>query len=103
MSKLDTKGALIGLEADSQYEEDRVQLHAGDTVIYYTDGFTDAANQQGERFNEENLIRTLHLACQQQLNPKQILDRTVATLENFVGKDRLSGDDMTMVVMKVKA
>jgi phosphoserine phosphatase RsbU/P len=103
MSMLDTKGALIGLEADSQYEEDRVQLQAGDTVIYYTDGFTDAANQQGERFNEENLIRTLHLACQQQLNPKQILDRTVATLENFVGKDRHGGDDMTMVVMKVKA
>jgi phosphoserine phosphatase RsbU/P len=108
MSKLDTKGALIGLEADSQYEEDRVQLQSGDTVIYYTDGFTDAANQQGERFNEENLIRTLHLACQQELNPKQILDRTVATIENFVGKDRLSGDDilsgddMTMVVMKVK-
>jgi phosphoserine phosphatase RsbU/P len=103
ISKLDTKGALIGLEADSEYEEDRVQLEPGDTVIYYTDGFTDAANQQGERFNEENLIRTLHLACQQQLNPKQILDRTVATLENFVGKDRPSGDDMTMVVMKVKA
>jgi phosphoserine phosphatase RsbU/P len=102
MSKLDTQGALIGLEADSQYEEDRVQLQAGDTVIYYTDGFTDAANQQGERFNEENLIRTLHLACQQQLNPRQILDRTVATLENFVGKNRPSGDDMTMVVMKVK-
>jgi phosphoserine phosphatase RsbU/P len=103
MSKLDTKGALIGLETDSQYEEDRVQLHSGDTVIYYTDGFTDAANQQGERFNEENLIRTLHLACQQELNPKQILDRTVATIENFVGKDRHGGDDMTMVVMKVKA
>jgi phosphoserine phosphatase RsbU/P len=103
ISTLDTKGALIGLEADSEYEEDRVQLDPGDTVIYYTDGFTDAANQQGERFNEENLIRTLHLACQQQLNPKQILDRTVATLENFVGKDRPSSDDMTMVVMKVKA
>jgi phosphoserine phosphatase RsbU/P len=102
MSKLDTKGMLIGLEADSEYEEDRVQLQPGDTVIYYTDGFTDAANQQGERFNEENLIRTLHLACQQQLNPRQILDRTVATLENFVGKDRPNGDDMTMVVMKVK-
>ena len=45
--RLDTQGMLIGLDADSQYEEAQVQLHQGDTIIYYTDGFTDAANQDG--------------------------------------------------------
>lgn len=102
MSHLDTQGMLIGLEANSLYGEDHVQLQPGDMVIYYTDGFTDAANQNGERFNEDNLIYTLHLACQEQLNPQQILDRTVSTVQKFAGKDRPSGDDMTMVVMKVK-
>jgi phosphoserine phosphatase RsbU/P len=103
ISRLDTQGMLIGLDADSQYEEAQVQLHPGDTIIYYTDGFTDAANQDGERFSEENLIHTFHTACQQQLNSQATLDRIIATLNTFIGVDRSGGDDMTMVVMKVNA
>jgi phosphoserine phosphatase RsbU/P len=101
ISRLDTQGALIGLEADSCYEEAQVQLDRGDTIIYYTDGFTDAANQDGERFNEENLIHTVHTACQQHLTSQATLDFIVSTLNSFTGIDRANGDDMTMVVMKV--
>jgi phosphoserine phosphatase RsbU/P len=100
--RLDTQGALIGLEAESRYEEAQVQLQSGDTIIYYTDGFTDAANQDGERFNEENLIYTFHNACQQRLTSQATLDYIVSTLDTFMGTDRANGDDMTMVVMKVK-
>ncbi|WP_373539195.1 PP2C family protein-serine/threonine phosphatase [Chamaesiphon sp.] len=99
--RLDTNGMLIGLDADSRYEEAQVQLHSGDTIIYYTDGFTDAANQDGERFNEESLIQTFQTACQQQLSSQATLDRIVSTIDRFVGADRANGDDMTMVVMKV--
>ena len=99
--RLDTQGMLIGLDADSRYEEAQVQLYPGDTVIYYTDGCTDAANQDGERFNEENLIETYHTACQQQLSSQATIDRIVSTIDRFVGADRANGDDMTMVVMKV--
>jgi phosphoserine phosphatase RsbU/P len=102
ISRLDTQGMLIGLDPDSQYEEAQVQLNPGDTIIYYTDGFTDAANQDGERFSEENLIHTFHTACQQQLNSQATLDRIIATIDTFVGVDKFGGDDMTMVVMKVK-
>jgi phosphoserine phosphatase RsbU/P len=99
--RLDTQGALIGLEADSHYEEAQVQLHQGDTIIYYTDGFTDAANQDGERFNEENLIYTFHTACKEQKTSQAILDLIVSTLNTFTGNNRVNGDDMTMVVLKV--
>lgn len=102
ISRLDTPGMLIGLDADSQYEENRVQLHPRDTIIYYTDGFTDAVNKDGERFKEDNLIHTFHTACQQQLDSQATLDRIVETIDSFVGVDRDNGDDMTMVVMKVK-
>ncbi len=101
ISRLDTQGALIGLDADSRYDEAQIQLESGDTIVYYTDGFTDAANQDGERFSEENLIHTFHLACQQQLTSQEILDRIVTTLDTFAGEDRTNGDDMTMVVMRV--
>ncbi len=102
ISRLDTAGMLIGLDADSEYEEARIQLHPKDTIIYYTDGFTDAANKDGERFNEDNLIHTFHTACQQQLDSQATLDRIVSTIDTFVGVDRDNDDDMTMVVMKVR-
>jgi phosphoserine phosphatase RsbU/P len=100
--RLDTPGMLIGLDANSEYEEARLQLNPRDTIIYYTDGFTDAANQDGERFNEDNLIHTFRTACQQQLDSQATLDRIVSTIDTFVGFDRDNGDDMTMVVMKVR-
>ena len=68
IKRLDTLGMLIGLDADSKYEDAQVQLYPGDTVIYYTDGFTDAANQNGDRFDEDNLIvisQTQRLGAQQ--------------------------------------
>jgi phosphoserine phosphatase RsbU/P len=102
ISRLDTSGMLIGLDADSEYEEAKLQLQPRDTIIYYTDGFTDAANQDGERFNEDNLIHTFHTACQQQLDSQATLDRIVSTIDTFVGFDRDNGDDMTMVVLKVR-
>jgi phosphoserine phosphatase RsbU/P len=100
--QLDTQGMLIGLEADSRYEEAQVQLQQGDTIVFYTDGFTDAANQDGERFNDENLSNAFHIACQQQLSSQATIDRLVDTLHSFMGTERPRGDDMTMVVMKVK-
>jgi phosphoserine phosphatase RsbU/P len=99
--RLDTQGALIGLGADSQYEQAQIQLQQGDTIIYYTDGFTDAANQDGERFNEDNLIYTFHTACKQQLTSQATLDFIVSTLHTFTGNNQGNGDDMTMVVLKV--
>ena len=100
--RLDTQGMLIGLDADSEYEEAQIQLHPGDTIIYYTDGFTDAANQDGERFNEENLIHTFHTACEQRLTSQATLDYIVETIASFTGANKANGDDMTMVVMKMK-
>ncbi|MDR9403919.1 MAG: PP2C family protein-serine/threonine phosphatase, partial [Halothece sp. Uz-M2-17] len=48
--RLDTLGMLVGLDTDSQYEEASIQLDTGDTILYYTDGFTDAVNVKGQRF-----------------------------------------------------
>ncbi|MFO0174211.1 MAG: PP2C family protein-serine/threonine phosphatase, partial [Aphanizomenon sp.] len=40
VSQLDTLGMLIGLDANSEYENAQAQLEVGDRVIYYTDGLT---------------------------------------------------------------
>ncbi|MEW6494980.1 MAG: PP2C family protein-serine/threonine phosphatase [Cyanobacteriota bacterium] len=100
---LDTNGMLIGLEADSQYEDAQIQLAPGDTIIYYTDGFTDAANQNGDRFDEENLIRAFQWACEHCSGSQKILEYLFEQVQQFIGSTNRNGDDMTLVVMQVKS
>lgn len=102
IQRLDTIGMLIGLEADSQYEDAQVHLNPGDTLIYYTDGFTDAANQNGDRFDEENLSRAFQWACEHCKNPQAILEYLFDRVQQFIGSANRNKDDMTLVVMQVK-
>ena len=103
IKRLDTLGMLIGLEADSQYEDAQVQLTPGDTLIYYTDGFTDAANQNGDRFDEENLSRAFQWACQHCTSPQAILEYLFEQVQQFIGSANRNKDDMTLVVIQVKS
>ncbi len=92
---------LIGLDPDSEYEDDRVKLAPGDTVMYYTDGFTDAVNASGDRFEEENLSRAFQWACLHLDTTQEILDYLFAEVAKFVGAVDNNTDDMTLIVMRV--
>ena len=85
VARLDTEGMLLGLDMQPQYYENKVQLEPGDTIIYYTDGFTDAANAKGERFDEDNLINALKWACRNCNSAQEILDYLFILLSKFVG------------------
>ncbi len=102
IKRLDTLGMLIGLDAHNQYENAQVQLRSGDTIIYYTDGFTDAASQSGDRFNEENLIRAFQWACKHSLEPQSILEYLFDKVRQFIGTASQNTDDMTLVVMQIQ-
>ncbi|WP_206815274.1 PP2C family protein-serine/threonine phosphatase [Chroococcus sp. FPU101] len=98
---LDTKGMLIGLDPDSDYEDAQIQLQSNDTIVYYTDGFTDAMNQNGERFGEERWQQAVHQACKMEQNPQEILDYLFNQVQQFIGVGNNNSDDMTLIVMKI--
>lgn len=103
IQQLDTfEGMLIGLDADTRYNEAQIQLHPGDTIIYFTDGLTDAANQRGDRFDEENLETAFKWACQNCKGSQAILNYIFEQVTTFVGPGSHNVDDMTLVVMQVK-
>ena len=101
LRKLDTWGMLIGLDVESDYEDDMVTLDRGDIIMYYTDGFTDAANIDGDRFEEENLTQTFRWGCENLSSTEEILDHLFEQVELFMGQSSSSKDDMTLIVMKV--
>ena len=101
LDKLDTWGMLIGLDMESEYEYDTVTLNSGDIIMYYTDGFTDAVNANGDRFDEENLCNAFQWGCQNLKTPEEILEYLFERIEQFMGKSSSNKDDMTLIIMKV--
>jgi phosphoserine phosphatase RsbU/P len=101
LQPLDTVGMLIGLEPDSVYEEGQILLQSGDTILYYTDGLTDASNQNGQRFDEENLHRVFDRACRQHDHPQGIIDDIFREIREFAGSEQEQSDDMTAAILRL--
>jgi len=102
--RLDTSsGMLIGLDIDSQYDEAHVQLQTEDIVMYYTDGFTDAASSTGDRFGEDRVEQYFQDACRCGYSPQDTLDHLFEQVHDFVGLARQRDDDMTLVVIKAQS
>ena len=108
LKSLDTDGALIGLEADSQFYDAEIQLTPGDVILYYTDGLTDAVNSLGQRFDEDNLKSVFQNACQTQQRASEILSHIYQAIETFIHETpsnkghQFAQDDMTAVVLRVR-
>lgn len=59
LCRLDSNATLVGLFEDWECKLADFTLSPGDLLALYTDGITEAVNDQGEEFGEENLIRRL--------------------------------------------
>lgn len=101
ITRLDTLGMLIGLDAHSEYEDAQAQLELGDIIIYYTDGLIDAAAASGDRFDEEKFIDAFKTACRCCHQPEEIVDYLFSRVLQFIGTDKQNTDDMTLVVLKI--
>lgn len=96
---LDAQGVFLGIFADTNFEEKKVQLERGDKIIFYTDGIYEAKNQGNEIFGEERISTIL------QENPnssaQQISTILYQSLLSFVG-DLAPTDDIAFVVLEVE-
>ncbi|MBR8829067.1 MAG: PP2C family protein-serine/threonine phosphatase [Gomphosphaeria aponina SAG 52.96 = DSM 107014] len=102
IERLDTWGMLVGLDINSEYEDAQVKLEPGDTIMYYTDGFTDAMSPNGDRFDEQNLTAAFQWACENCSTTQAILDYLFQQVQIFIGSGNNNIDDMTIIVMQIQ-
>jgi len=88
---LELSGMPPGLFAGTSYETLTLRLQPGDSVLFCTDGITDAFNREGEQFG----IERLHEICNTERtnSPTQFLGRVFAAVESF-SCGREQQDDM---------
>ncbi|HEX5068688.1 MAG TPA: SpoIIE family protein phosphatase [Vicinamibacterales bacterium] len=81
-------------------EEYTRPIKAGDVIVLYTDGITEAMNETGEFYSDEALAEVV--VGQHELDAAGIRERVVREVFAFVGNAE-PHDDMTMIVLKIGA
>lgn len=94
---LDARGLPLGIFADSVYEEKETKLNPGDCILLFTDGITEARNDDGEDFGEEFLVE---LIKKYHSYPPIILQKFISyNLEQHIPQGSM-GDDRTWIVLR---
>jgi GAF domain-containing protein len=94
--KVGSPGSLLGLFPDVRVTDETTELGAGDALVLYTDGVTEARGDSGE-FGEDRLIRLLSdLAGADAETMANAVQRAV---NDFSGRTRR--DDIAVLVMRV--
>jgi len=95
--RLEVGGLPLGPFDDATYGEEETPLRAGDTLILYSDGVSDAADRNDEAFGEERLLRCLGPACA--MEPEQLIGHVLGEVRSF-SADRPQFDDITLLVVR---
>jgi len=90
-------GTAIGIFDEAVYEETRIELGPGDTLVLCTDGVLEATDELGEQFGFERLELSLSSGASR---PKDVADRLQRDLREHVG-DAPQYDDVTLIVLGV--
>lgn len=97
IDRLEGGGLLMGILATAQYDAYRVQLNPGDSLVLYSDGVTEAANPEGEEFEEDRLGRVLQANYLR--SPADIVEAVTRAVTEFSAGAPVA-DDLTLVVAK---
>jgi sigma-B regulation protein RsbU (phosphoserine phosphatase) len=95
--ELKLSGMVLGVMEDAPFAQHELALDAGDVLVIYTDGVTDALNDADERFGMERLMHVLQAA--QGESAGGIADAIETALAGFIAGSELF-DDMTYVVIQ---
>lgn len=95
--RLDTGGSVIGLMEDCAYRQGCVTLAAGDVLVAYTDGISEAMTAADKEWGEDRFIEAVrpHLAV-----PAPKLIEHLMTSADVFAAGAPQYDDMTLVVVR---
>jgi len=97
IEELASDAYFLGMFDFATYQTRDFRLDKGDILVVYSDGLTDAENQQEEMFGKERLLRVIH---QEAPSGSQALERRfLKAIEEFT-QGMPQTDDITFVVVE---
>jgi len=96
---LEAGGCVLGIMPMMKYDESRNCLGAGDVLVVFSDGVTDALNPQGEEFGEERLAEAVRRHRSE--SSAAILEGVNQAIAEWAAGTPLP-DDLTLLVARRK-
>ena len=90
-------GMVLGVVEDATWKQETVRLAPGDVLLLYTDGVTDAEDEQGSFFGQERLLEMAQANLGH--SAKDIQDALLAEVHEFMD-DAPQFDDITLVIVR---
>jgi hypothetical protein len=87
----------LGIVPDADFVEQQVEFRAGEMLLVYSDGVTEAMNRAGDFFGDERLRTTLAAAGAS--TAERAGQSVLAAVDAFTGDARVF-DDLSLVVLK---
>jgi sigma-B regulation protein RsbU (phosphoserine phosphatase) len=91
-------GIMLGLFGDQTWEQGTVRIAPGDVLVLYTDGVTDAEDEQERFFGQERLLTSVQATLGR--SAQDIQDALVTEIDEFVGGAVQIDDIALMVVVR---
>jgi len=88
---------LLGAFPDSQYEQEKIIMKPGDLLILFSDGITEAMNEDNKEFGEEKLLAVIK--NNKDTEPGLLIEEIVSAVKDHSGTTPQS-DDMTLMIIK---
>lgn len=92
-------GLLLGVRAGQEYSQSEFRLEAGDRLLVYTDGLTEAENARREQFGEVSLSG--FFKTHQDLSADAFAARLLEEVLAWPGAARAQADDITVLVIDI--
>lgn len=96
LERLEPTATMLGAFEEWSCVEEEISLHSGDTLLFYSDGVTEAADAAGDEFGEERLARTLRQSGA--ATARDLVREIVESVSAFSGASRM--DDITVVAIR---
>jgi serine phosphatase RsbU (regulator of sigma subunit) len=97
IKRLETGGVVLGLFEAASFEQDTLRLAAGDLLLLFSDGVTEAMNVANEEFGDDHLVDCVRRRHGQ--DPQVVLEALVGEVRAFCG-DAVQSDDVTMMLVR---
>ncbi|MGA2610409.1 MAG: SpoIIE family protein phosphatase [Terriglobia bacterium] len=94
---LSSGNLILGAFAPVSYQSSPLQLHQGDILVVYSDGLTEARNQQEEMFGEERLLKIIQQEAPSGSHAFQ--QKFLKAIEEFT-QGMPQADDITFLVVE---
>jgi sigma-B regulation protein RsbU (phosphoserine phosphatase) len=96
---LTTGGLLLGMMPNVVYQTETIDLENGDVLLAYTDGVSEAKNDDDEEFEEWRVKKVVENNLRS--DARTIIDNLIEEIKVFTNDNLQKSDDVTLLVLRI--